>query len=47
MQEGILLHFKTCCRISVLFSKKFCLLHNFVFLCSNNASVFHKPCARI
>jgi len=45
--QGILLHFKTCYIISGLFSKKCHLLHNIAFLCSNNTSAFHKPCARI
>jgi len=39
--------FKICCIISVLFSKIFCLFHNFIFSCSNNNNVFHKPCTKI
>jgi hypothetical protein len=36
MQQGNLLHFKTCCMISVLFPIKCRLFHNFIFFRSNN-----------
>jgi hypothetical protein len=39
--------FKTCCIISVLFSTKFRLFHNFTFPCLNNTHVSHKPYAKI
>ena len=39
--------FKTCCIISVLFSKEFLLFYNFIFFCSNNTHIFHKLCAEV
>jgi len=36
MQQGNLLHFKTCYITSVLLPTKCCWFHNFIFFCSNN-----------
>jgi hypothetical protein len=36
--------FKTCCIISVFISTKCRSFHNFIYLCSNNTQVYHKPC---
>ena len=33
--------FKTCFIVSVLFSTKCCLFHNFIFFCSNNTFFIH------
>jgi len=38
--------FKTCCMISILFSIKCAVFHNFIFFCSNNM-FFLKPCVKV
>jgi hypothetical protein len=35
-QQGNYCLFKTCCKISILFSTKYCLFHNFIIFFSNN-----------
>jgi len=39
--------FKACCIISVLFSRKCHLFHNFIIFFSNDIHIFLKPYAKI
>jgi hypothetical protein len=41
--KGIYCIFKKCYIISVSFSTKCHLFHNFIFFCSNSTRVLHKP----
>jgi hypothetical protein len=46
-EQDIYYVFKTCSIISILFSTKCRLFHNFIIFCSNNTHIFYKPCAEI
>ena len=46
-QVYLIVFFKTCFTISVLFPTKCLIFHNFIFLGSYNIHVSHKGCAKI